>query len=76
MAKKEIDGVEVNGKSIVTSLKIIQQVCRDNQETKGSYCPFNTCNDYNVGCDGSCGITDLEPDNWKVLEYKQFQALE
>jgi len=75
MAKKEIDGVEVNGKSIITALKIIKQVCEDNRETNGSHCPFNTCNDYNDGCEGNCGITDLEPDNWKVLEYKKFQAL-
>ncbi len=74
MAKK-IDGVEVNGKSIITALKIIKQVCEDNIETKGSNCPFNTYNDYNVVCEGSCGITDLEPNNWQILEYKKFQAL-
>lgn len=75
MTKKKIDGVEVNGKSIVTSLKIIKQVCEDNRETKGSHCPFNICNDYDFGCEGSCGITDLEPNNWQILEYKKFQVL-
>ena len=40
--KNKIDDVEVNGKSIITSLKIIKQVCKDNLNEKGncSNCPF------------------------------------
>lgn len=71
MAKKEINGIEVNGESIITALKIIKQVCDDN-DGKCGICPF--------GVDVSddewvCGITDTEPDNWNILEYKKFQAL-
>lgn len=36
MDKREIDGVEINGKSIITSLKIIKQVCKDNLNEKGN----------------------------------------
>ena len=73
MAKKVINGLEVNGENIITSLKIIKQVCEDNRATNGSYCPFNVDKDCNHEC--TCGIVDLEPDNWKVLEYTRFQAL-
>lgn len=73
MAKKTINGLEVNGENIITSLKIIKQVCEDNRATNGSNCPFNIDSDCNHEC--TCGITDLEPDNWKVLEYTRFQAL-
>lgn len=69
MAKKEVNGVEVKGKSIITALKIIKQVCEDNIENMGhcADCPFFVNN--------VCGITDLEPDNWEILEYEKFQAL-
>ena len=73
MAKKMINGLEVNGENIITSLKIIKQVCEDNRATNGSNCPFNIDSDCSREC--TCGITDLEPDNWKVLEYTRFQAL-
>lgn len=72
MAKKEIDDIEVNGKSIVTSLKIIQQVCRDNTNSGCKNCPMNV--EVSENC-YTCGVTDLEPQNWKILEYKKFQAL-
>lgn len=75
MAKEEINGVEVNGSSIITALKIIKQVCVDNRETKGRYCPFNTCDDTRLNCEGACGITELEPDNWEIFDYKKFHAL-
>lgn len=39
MIKKEIDGIEVNGKSIITALKIIKQVCEDNIEESCVNCP-------------------------------------
>lgn len=71
MAKKEIDGIEVNGESIITSLKIIKQVCEDNYEQCGR-CPFAVDTSEH---EFVCGITDLEPNNWKILEYKKFQAL-
>lgn len=74
MAKKMINGLEVNGENIITALKIIKQVCEDNQQnTRGSNCPFNIDSDCTHEC--TCGITDLEPDNWKILEYTRFQAL-
>ena len=73
MAKKVINGLEVNGENIITSLKIIKQVCEDNRATNGSSCPFNVDSDCSHKC--NCGITDLEPDNWKILEYTRFQAL-
>lgn len=41
MAKKEIDGTEVNEESIITSLKIIKQVCEYNYE-QCEQCPFAT----------------------------------
>ncbi len=69
MAKKEIDGVEVNGKSIITSLKIIKQVCENNIKESCVYCPMFINSEY------SCGIIDLEPHNWRILEYEKFQAL-
>lgn len=72
MSNKEIDGVEVNGKSIITSLKIIKQVCEDNGSDCVS-CPFSI----DVSDKPSvCGIGDIDPCNWKILEYKKFQALE
>lgn len=71
MAKKEINGIEVNGKSIITALKIIQQVCKDNGGGCIN-CPF--CIESPNGTIG-CGIGDLDPCNWKILEYKKFQAL-
>lgn len=37
MAKKEIDGVEINGKSIIIALNIIKQVCEDNIGNMGHY---------------------------------------
>lgn len=74
MSKKIVNGLEVNGENIITSLKIIKQVCEDNQSTNGKNCPFNVDTDSNCK-ECLCGITDLEPDNWKILEYTRFQAL-
>lgn len=58
MAKKEIDGVVVEAKSILMSLKIIKSVCEDNG-TECSKCPLG--DNY-----GSCLVQDLTPDNWKI----------
>lgn len=71
MDKREIDGVEINGKSNITSLKIIKQVCKDNLNEKGNCgnCPFF------VDQSDCCGIENMTPDNWKILEYTKFQAL-
>ena len=41
MAKKEVDGVVVEAKSILTALKIIKTVCEDND---CSTCPFGNNN--------------------------------
>lgn len=71
MAKKEIGDIEVNGKSIITSLKIIKQICEDNLNGVGNCanCPFF------VEKSECCGIENTTPDNWRVLEYTKFQAL-
>ncbi len=71
MAKRNIDGVEVNDKSIITALKIIKQVCEDNVKDNCASCPMFI----DSGCYSSCGVTDSQPRNWKVLEYEKFQAL-
>lgn len=68
LAKKEVNGVEVNGKSIITALKIIKQVCEDNIEESCVNCPMF------INSECCCGVTDLEPHNWKILEYEKFQA--
>lgn len=66
--KKEIDGVKVDAKSIITSLKIIKTVCEDNGTGYNcGECPF-CVNDV-------CAIIDLEPCNWKISEYSKWQAL-
>ena len=45
---------------------------QDHQPHNCTKCPFNIESEsgYNV-----CGVIDSEPDNWKILEYKKFQAL-
>ena len=72
MAKQEINGIEVNGESIITSLKIIKQVCEDNLNSDCKNCPMyiEVSPDYST-----CGVIDIQPHNWKILEYKKFQAL-
>lgn len=58
MAKKEIDGVVVEAKSILTSLKIIKAVCEDN--TPNCYkCPL-------ANNDGLCLVKDITPDIWTI----------
>lgn len=57
MAKKEIDGVVVEAKSILTALKIIKTVCEDN----GVNC--ESCPMYG---NQTCLIHDSEPDNWHI----------
>lgn len=68
--KKEINGVIVDGKSIITSLEIIKSVCEDNvgYEDCGN-CPF-----YNDEARVCC-ITDLSPDNWTINDNKKWKAL-
>ena len=56
MAKKEVDGVVVEAKSILTALKIIKTVCEDNNCPN---CPFGK-NDL------LCSITDTTPNAWKI----------
>lgn len=54
--KKEVDGVVVEAKSILTALKIIKTVCKDNN---CSTCPFGKK-------DFFCSITDTTPNAWKI----------
>ena len=56
MAKKEVDGVVVEAKSILTALKIIKTVCEDNNCLN---CPFGKN-------DSFCSITDTTPNAWKI----------
>ena len=64
----------IDGEKIIESLHVIQKVCNDNLEANewgnciSTKCPFEV--------DGVCAITDLRPDDWKISEYKKFQALE
>lgn len=59
MAKKEIDGVVVEAKSILTALRIIKTVCEDNPQCEN--CP--------LGDDrGSCKTAELAPKDWRVGE--------
>ena len=55
------------GEKIIESLHVIKTVCEDNIDNC-VMCPFNVNN--------VCGIVDLQPHNWKISEYKKFQALE
>ena len=59
MAKKQIDGVTVEAKSIITSLKIIKTVCEDTDGNCGK-CPF-----YDE-LNGGCSFSDMSPCNWKI----------
>ena len=64
----------IDGEKIIESLHVIQKVCNDNLETDrcgncvSMKCPFEVY--------GACAVTNLRPDNWKISEYKKFQALE
>lgn len=67
--QKNIDGIDINGSSILTSLKIIKTVCDDNyKDGNCEPCPFCV--------KGTCAICDLYPTNWKIGTYKKWQALE
>nr|DAU59620.1 MAG TPA: hypothetical protein [Caudoviricetes sp.] len=59
MAKKEVDGVVVEAKSILTALRIIKTVCGDNIQCET--CP--------LGDDvGNCRATEVAPKDWRVDE--------
>ena len=58
MAKKEVDGVVVEAKSILTALKIIKTVCEDN---RCKNCPLSDDR-------GMCKVTELAPEDWQVGE--------
>lgn len=65
--KKEVDGVVVETKSILTALKIIKTVCEDND------CP--TCPFANNG--SFCLIRVMTPNAWKInSETDVWRALE
>lgn len=59
MEKKEVDGVAVEAKSILTSLKIIKTVCEDNSHCEN--CPLG-------GDGGQCKVTESAPNKWQVGE--------
>lgn len=56
----------INGEDIINALNVIKKVCKDNCGNC-KLCPMEVM--------GSCAVQDLEPCNWKVLEYTKFQAL-
>lgn len=59
MAQKEVDGVVVEAKSILTALRIIRTVCEDNDQCEN--CP--------LGDDrGSCKVTEVAPIDLKKGE--------
>lgn len=59
MAKKEIDGVVVEAKNILTALKIIMTVCEDNLLCKD--CPLGDN-------EGNCKVTKSVPRSWQISE--------
>ena len=56
-----------DGEKIIEALNVIKSVCENNSENC-SKCPFDIA--------GTCGVTDLQPCNWKIGKYNKFQALE
>lgn len=71
MTKKKIDGVIVEAKSIITSLKIIKAVCEDNN---CKTCPFAEVRNNNAI--PVCLIKDNFPDKWKITcEAETWRAL-
>lgn len=60
--KREVDGVIVEAKSILTALKIIKTVCEDNN---CKTCPFGAFEGERV----VCKIT-LPPTNWNITDGK------
>ena len=59
---------KIDNKQILYSLGVIKEVCKENTSNDGcKTCPFEV--------EGVCGITDLNPCNWKILDYTKFQAL-
>lgn len=60
MAKKEVDGVAVEAKSILTSLRIIKTVCKDNE---CPCCPFGKVEE-----DGKmyCMVKYTPPEEWNI----------
>lgn len=61
--KKEIDGVTVEAKSILTALKIIKTVCEDNN---CKTCPFGGIEDEHV----VCKIAKSPPTGWNITDEK------
>lgn len=59
--KKEIDGVVIEAKSILTSLKIIKTVCEDNE---CQTCPLGKI-DIKTG-KSFCLIKGMTPNAWKI----------
>lgn len=59
MAKKEVDGVAVEEKSILTALRIIKTVCEDNNCPT---CPFGK----NESEKFLCLVNEKEPHGWNI----------
>lgn len=62
--KKEVDGVVVEAKSILTALKIIKTVCEGN--TCGT-CPFGAPEEESV----VCKIKESSPNIWDIADSKE-----
>lgn len=58
--KKEVDGVVVEAKSILTALKIIKIVCEDNDCPT---CPFGKVEE---GGKLYCGVKYTPPEEWNI----------
>ena len=68
MAKKEIDGVVVEAKSILTALKIIKTVCEDNVNCDN--CPMRAKED------NRCLVRRNCPAKWEINEpHEPWRAL-
>lgn len=61
--KKEVDGVTVEAKNILTALRIIKTVCEDNSCRT---CPFGAFEEEHV----VCKIT-LPPASWNITDKKE-----
>lgn len=62
IVKKEIDGITVEAKSIVTALKVIKTVCEDNYvlaSGRSQSCPFLCGKD-------NCMLQDSKPWEWNI----------
>lgn len=57
---------KIDGEKIIEALHVIKEVCE---------C-YDGCDRCPLEVKGVCGVIDLQPQNWKISEYRKFQALE